>query len=102
MEEAITATTNNDEIAALTKEAVKEVMPFMNINETYQTMGSEDMSIWLDAVPGCFFFIGSANAEKGLNSPHHHPNFDFDETVLPMGVAAMASAVKHILEVKSS
>lgn len=101
MEEAITATTNNDEIAALTKEAVAEAMPFMRINETYQTMGSEDMSIWLDAVPGCFFFIGSANDEKGLNAPHHHPNFDIDEDVLPMGAAAIAIAAKHILDIKS-
>lgn len=101
MEEGISATTNSDEIAALTKEAVVEAMPFMTVNETYQTMGSEDMSIWLDAVPGCFFFIGSANDEKGLNAAHHHPRFDIDEDVLPMGAAALASAAKHILEIKS-
>jgi metal-dependent amidase/aminoacylase/carboxypeptidase family protein len=73
----------------------------MKVNESYQTMGSEDMSIWLDAVPGCFFFIGSANDEKGLNAPHHHPNFDIDEDVLPMGAAALASAAKHILDEKA-
>lgn len=101
IEEGITATTNNDEISQLTREAVVEVMPFMKVNETYQTMGSEDMSIWLDEVPGCFFFIGSANEEKGLNAPHHHPHFDIDEDVLPMGAAALASAAKHILDVKS-
>ncbi|MEE4195267.1 MAG: M20 family metallopeptidase [Anaerolineae bacterium] len=101
LEEGIGATTNDDEIAVLTKEAVLEVMPFMKINETYQTMGSEDMSIWLDAVPGCFFFIGSANEKKGINAPHHHPKFDIDEDVLPMGAAALANAAKHILEIKS-
>ena len=100
-EEGIGATFNNDEVAALTKEAVVEAMPFMKVNETYQTMGSEDMSIWLDAVPGCFFFIGSANEEKGLTAAHHHPCFNIDEDVLPMGAAALASAAKHILDVKS-
>ena len=100
-EEGIGATSNNDEVAALTKEAVVEAMPFMKVNETYQTMGSEDMSIWLDAVPGCFFFIGSANEEKGLTAAHHHPCFNIDEDVLPMGAAALASAAKHILDVKS-
>ena len=102
MQEAISATTNDHEIAALTKQAVLESMPFMKVNETYQTMGSEDMSIWLDAVPGCFFFIGSANDEKGLKAPHHHPKFDIDEDVLPMGAAALASAAKHILDVKTN
>ena len=101
MEEGISATTNNNEIAVLTKEAVVEAMPFMKVNETYQTMGSEDMSIWLDAVPGCFFFIGSANDEKGMNAAHHHPRFDIDEDVLPMGAAALASAAKHILDIKA-
>jgi amidohydrolase len=102
VEEAISATTNDEDIAKLTKEAVREILPFMVINETYQTMGSEDMSIWLDAVPGCFFFIGSANEVKGLNAPHHHPMFDIDEDVLTMGAAALANAAKHILAVKAS
>ncbi|MFN5981026.1 MAG: M20 family metallopeptidase, partial [Pseudanabaena sp.] len=30
-----------------------------------QTMGGEDMSFFLEAVPGCYFFLGSANPDKG-------------------------------------
>ena len=101
MEEAIFSTTNDDEIARLTQQAVAEAMPFVKINDSFQTMGSEDMSIWLDNAPGCFFFVGSANDEKGLNFPHHHPNFDFDEDALPQGAAALASAARHILEEKA-
>ena len=51
-----------------------------------QTMGAEDMSFFLQEVPGCYFFLGSANSEKGLAYPHHHPRFDFDETALGIGV----------------
>ena len=97
---AILPTTNNDKIARLTKEAILEILPETAIDESHQTMGSEDMSIWLDKVPGCFFFLGSANAEKGLNYSHHHPKFDFDETALPMGAASLASAAVKILEAK--
>ncbi|MCA1904157.1 MAG: amidohydrolase [Cyanobacteria bacterium M5B4] len=50
------------------------------------TLAAEDMSFFLQTVPGCFFFLGSANAAKGLDYPHHHPRFDFDETVLGIGV----------------
>ncbi|MGF1603847.1 MAG: M20 family metallopeptidase [Thermosynechococcaceae cyanobacterium] len=51
-----------------------------------QTMGGEDMSYFLQEVPGCYFFLGAANKELGLAYPHHHPRFDFDETALGMGV----------------
>ncbi|MGF1515661.1 MAG: M20 family metallopeptidase [Elainellaceae cyanobacterium] len=51
-----------------------------------QTMGGEDMSFFLQQVPGCYFFLGAANAERGLDYPHHHPRFDFDESALAMGV----------------
>lgn len=50
-----------------------------------QTMGGEDMSFFLEEVPGCYFFLGSANPSKNLAYPHHHPRFDFDETALLMG-----------------
>jgi amidohydrolase len=59
-----------------------------------QTMGGEDMSFFLREVPGCYFFLGSANAEKGLAFPHHHPRFDFDETVLGMGVELFVRCVE--------
>ncbi|NEP41902.1 MAG: amidohydrolase, partial [Okeania sp. SIO2H7] len=58
-----------------------------------QTMGGEDMSFFLQEVPGCYFFLGSANAEKNLAYPHHHPRFDFDETALGMGVEMFVRCV---------
>ncbi|MFN5513804.1 MAG: M20 family metallopeptidase [Cyanobacteriota bacterium] len=51
-----------------------------------QTMGGEDMSFFLEARPGCYFFLGAANPALGLDFPHHHPRFNFDESVLPLGV----------------
>ena len=59
-----------------------------------QTMGGEDMSFFLQEVPGCYFFLGSANAEKNLAYPHHHPRFDFDETALAIGVEMFVRCVE--------
>ena len=59
-----------------------------------QTMGGEDMSFFLEAVPGCYFFLGAANEDKGLAYPHHHPRFDFDETVLSVGVEMFVRCVE--------
>ncbi|NET57345.1 MAG: amidohydrolase [Symploca sp. SIO2E6] len=59
-----------------------------------QTMASEDMSFFLEAVPGCYFFLGSANPAADLAYPHHHPRFNFDETALGMGVEIFVRCVE--------
>ncbi|MBD1940814.1 amidohydrolase [Coleofasciculus sp. FACHB-712] len=65
-----------------------------------QTMGGEDMSFFLQAVPGCYFFLGSANVEKELAYPHHHPRFNFDETALEMGVEIFVRCVEIFCRVE--
>ncbi|MEY2978868.1 MAG: M20 metallopeptidase family protein [Prochlorotrichaceae cyanobacterium] len=60
-----------------------------------QTMGGEDMSFFLQAVPGCYFFLGTANLSLGLSHPHHHPRFDFDETALAWGVELFVRCVEQ-------
>jgi amidohydrolase len=59
-----------------------------------QTMGGEDMSFFLQAVPGCYFFLGAANPDRSLAYPHHHPRFDFDETALGTGVEMFVRCVE--------
>jgi amidohydrolase len=59
-----------------------------------QTMGGEDMSFFLQQVPGCYFFVGSANPDRSLAYPHHHPRFDFDETALSTGVEMFVRCVE--------
>ncbi|MDX1615477.1 MAG: amidohydrolase [Candidatus Promineifilaceae bacterium] len=62
-----------------------------------QTMGAEDMGYILEEVPGCYFFIGAGNEEKGFIYPHHHPRFDIDERAMIHGVATMAQAAASYL-----
>jgi len=69
----------------------------MGIVPECQTMGGEDMSFFLQAVPGCYFFLGSANPDKNLAYPHHHPRFDFDETALGIGVEIFVRCVEKFL-----
>jgi amidohydrolase len=63
-----------------------------------RTLGADDMSLFLNAVPGCYFFVGSANRERGLDSPHHSPTFDFDERALEVGVRMLTSVALEFLE----
>ncbi len=92
------AVVNDPEVAARVQQVVQRVWPEATLVTDYRTMGSEDMSWMLREVPGCYFFVGSANPERGLDAPHHHPRFDFDEQALPKGAALMAAAIVDLLE----
>jgi amidohydrolase len=74
-----------------------QLFPDADLVNDFQTMGSEDMALMMDDIPGCYFMLGSANDKKGLNAKHHHPKFDFDEEVLSRGAALMAAAALSIL-----
>ncbi|MBD2055664.1 amidohydrolase [Oculatella sp. FACHB-28] len=86
---------NNSAIASLVRSVAETVIETpLGIVPECQTMGGEDMSFFLQEVPGCYFFLGAANIERDLAYPHHHPRFDFDETVLGMGVEIFVRCVE--------
>ena len=91
------AVTNDRSVTAVVQEAAKVVVGVDHVTATHRTMGSEDASFFLQQVPGCYFFLGSANPERGLTAHHHTPSFDVDEDVLPIGAAVMAQAIAHYL-----
>ena len=90
---------NDQAIAELVRSVAENVVETpAGIVPECQTMGGEDMSFFLEAVPGCYFFLGSANSDKGLAYPHHHPRFNFDETVLATGVEIFTRCVEKFLD----
>ena len=93
------ATINQPETAARVQAVARRLLPEADVDTAnYITMGSEDFAFVLEKVPGCFFFIGSANPEKGLDAGHHHPRFDIDEAALPRGAALMAATITDLLK----
>ena len=91
------AVINDAGIAEVVRAAAEAVVGPENVSSGERTMGSEDAAFFIQQVPGCYFFLGSANAERGLNAPHHNPRFDFDEDALPLGVAILMQALAHYL-----
>jgi amidohydrolase len=49
-------------------------------------MAGEDFSAFTSRMPGVFTFLGTADAGKQTDYPHHNPRFNIDEDVLPTGV----------------
>ena len=79
---------NNDpEMTALVREVAENNVGKENIlTSDISVMLGEDFSAFSDRVPSTFIFLGVANEEKGTDYPHHHPKFNIDENVLPIGV----------------
>ncbi len=92
------AVLNDPVIAAQVFEVANKIYPQAEISTDERTMGSEDMAYMMDDIPGCYFFIGSADHERGLDAGHHHPKFDFNEEALTTGAALMASVVQDFLK----
>jgi amidohydrolase len=64
-----------------------------HIDSTQRTMGSEDVSLFMDDIPGVFFFVGARDETQTEYYGHHHPRFSFDERALTLGAHLLATAV---------
>ena len=63
-----------------------------------QATTGDDVAYFFDHAPGCYIMVGSGNAKKGFDKPHHHPQFDFDEDALPVGVEALVRSTVEYLK----
>lgn len=88
---------NDPGLSQVAIQVAAELYPEAVVDQTQRTMGSEDMALMMESVPGFYLFLGSNNPQKGLDAAHHSPYFDFDEAALPMGVAMMAGMAWHTL-----
>ena len=83
-------TVNNPDFAKKIIAAASIVIGSDNIVEIKKpNMGTEDMSLYLQKVPGAFFVLGTGNPGKGITYPHHNEKFDLDEDTLWIGPAVL-------------
>ena len=62
------------------------------------SMASEDFSYMLQARPGCFVWLGIGLGDGDNGCTLHSPNYDFNDDVLPIGVAYWATLVENELQ----
>lgn len=84
---------NDPKLVELLQEVAED-----NYEETLPYMLAEDFSLYLQKVPGMFFFLGSGNAEKGYTHSLHSAQFQFDEEILALGVETYAKLLKKLAE----
>ena len=90
-------TVNDPAMTALVWEAATAVVGTDRVEEGAPIMGAEDFSYFLEKVPGCFFFVGSKNEERGLIWGHHHPRFDIDEQTMAVGMEVLTETTLRYL-----
>ena len=76
-------TINDAEMAEVVRRAAAGAVGEDKVFEPEPTMGGEDMSFYLQKAKGCFFFLGVGR--PGC-APLHNPKFDFNETLMLLGV----------------
>lgn len=87
---------NDAAMTDLMKGVAEEVVGKERVQGGVRTMGGEDMSYFLQRVPGCFAFVGSARAD-GTSSSHHSPTFDIEEAALTIGAELLTqTAVRYL------
>jgi amidohydrolase len=98
VETGCAACVNDMAMAELVRRAAETTVGAENVPGGDQRQAaSDDMSAFLAAVPGCYFFVGASNAEKGITAPHHSAHFDIDEGCLPIGLEILArSALEYL------
>ena len=89
-----TATVNDPKMADLVIETAARILGEDNVETDTRTLGGEDMSVFLNRVPGCFFFVGCAR--DGTLRPHHSPRFDMDERALAVGTVVMEAVIREV------
>lgn len=82
---------NDPELTAFVAQSAEKILSKDEIVYLEEpVMGAEDMSYYLEEIPGAFFFLGTNNPEKGITYSNHSSKFDVDEEQLWKGPALMA------------
>lgn len=85
---------NDPEVAQRVRSCATSVVGPENVMEPQPTMGGEDMSYFLERVPGCYYFLG-VGREGAM--PVHNPRFDFNEEVLLIGAELHCKVVLDLM-----
>ncbi len=89
---------NDEKMSHCGKIAARKIVGEEKVISPEPTGGGEDFACFMQEVPGCFFFLGVRNEEEGIVHQWHHPEFDVDESSLPVGSGILAQSAVEALQ----
>jgi amidohydrolase len=86
-------TSNDPDRAAFAAQVAAEVVGAERVDANAPpVMGGEDFSFMLNARPGAFVFVGN-----GGSASLHHPKYDFNDELIPVGVSYWVRLVEKAM-----
>ncbi|MBO1000459.1 amidohydrolase [Bacillus sp. SD075] len=87
---------NSEHVNQLFREAIAELYPELQVIKRPFGLGGEDFGYVTQKLAGSMFFLGCAQKDD-VQRDLHTPNFDIDETCLPIGTAILVNtAIKFL------
>jgi hippurate hydrolase len=94
-------TINHADEAAFAADVAAEICGEENVNRNVQpSLGGEDFSYMLQAVPGAMAWLGNGPGEGGCLL--HNTRYDFNDDALPVGVSFFVRLAERFLEKQAS
>ena len=91
-------TINSEAETALCAEAAAQALGRDKVRgDLRPSMGAEDFAYMLRARPGCYVWLGNGEGSGGCML--HSPRYDFNDQVIPLGIAYWVRLVEHALPV---
>jgi amidohydrolase len=82
------AVVNDSEVTALVEAQARAALGADSVLRIPPTAPSDDVSEFLNRIPGCYFFVGGASPD-GTCGPHHSPSFAVEDEALRVGANVM-------------
>ena len=84
------ATVNDPDKAGFAAAVARDLVGADRVDDqAIREMGAEDFSYMLEARPGAYVFLGT-----GEGAPLHHPEYDFNDRVAPLGASFFVKLVE--------
>jgi amidohydrolase len=81
---------NDEETTLFAKKCAIDYLGDSNVVDLSLRMTAEDFAYFSQQAPSCFYRLGTSNAAKGIGGNLHHPQVQFDDEALTIGMGLMS------------
>jgi amidohydrolase len=89
---------NDPQITQVVRATAERLLGEAAILEIGQQLGADDFSFYTNKVPCCYFVLGVSREDRATDL--HSPDFDLNESALPIGAAILAESAIALSERK--
>jgi len=91
----VPALVNHEEQTEVARAAARGLVGGSAVTVIPPVTGAEDFALMLEARPGAFMFLGAGTGSDGTSPEVHTPLYDFNDQIIPLGVAYWVGLVEQ-------